>query len=126
MWFWWFMMICDLLLPIIMLITGRMMWKHYPKEINGVLGYRTNRSMKNTDTWKFAHEYCGKLWWKIGAASVLPTILVHIPFFHSDESTIGIVGGIVAAVQCVIMLASVFLTERALKKTFNADGTRIA
>ena len=126
MWFWWFMVICDLLLPIIMLITGRMMWKHYPKEINGVLGYRTNRSMKNTDTWKFAHEYCGKLWWKIGAASVVPTILVHIPFFHSDESTIGIVGGIVAAVQCVIMLASVFLTERALKKTFNADGTRIA
>ena len=126
MWFWWFMVICDLLLPINMLITGRMMWKHYPKEINGVLGYRTNRSMKNANTWKFAHEYCGKLWWKIGAASVLPTILVHIPFFHSDENIIGIVGGIVAAVQCVIMLASVFLTEHALKKTFNADGTRIA
>ena len=64
--FWWFMLICDLIIPIVMIIAGRMMWKHCPKSINGIVGYRTNRSMKNMDTWKFAHEYCGKLWWKIG------------------------------------------------------------
>ena len=34
MWFWWFMLICDLLIPITMLIGGRMMWKHCPKRIN--------------------------------------------------------------------------------------------
>ena len=64
MWFWWFMLICDLIVPIVMIIGGRMMWKHCPKSINGIVGYRTNRSMKNMDTWKFAHKYCGKLWWK--------------------------------------------------------------
>ena len=47
------------------------MWKHCPKHINGMLGYRTTRSMKNMDTWKFAHDYCGKLWWKIGWVMIL-------------------------------------------------------
>lgn len=62
MWFWWFMFCCNLLIPAIFIFAGRMMWKHYPKEINDILGYRTKRSMKNIDTWKFAHEYCGRLW----------------------------------------------------------------
>ena len=61
MWFWWFMLICDMIIPIVMVIVGRMMWKHCPKNINGMSGYRTTRSMKNMDTWKFAHDYCGKL-----------------------------------------------------------------
>lgn len=46
MWFWWFMLICDLIVPIVMIIGGRMMWKHCPKSINGIVGYRTNRSME--------------------------------------------------------------------------------
>lgn len=28
MWFWWFILICDLLVPFTMLIAGRMMWRH--------------------------------------------------------------------------------------------------
>ena len=124
MWFWWLIVICDLLVPVIMLIAGRMMWKHCPKEINGLIGYRTTRSMKNMDTWKFAHEYCGKFWWKIGLIMVVPTILTHILFYHCDEATVGIVGGTIAAIQCIIMLASIVLTEHALKMVFNNDGTR--
>lgn len=46
MWFWWFMFICDLMIPIVMIIAGRMMWKHCPKSINGIVGYRTTLSMK--------------------------------------------------------------------------------
>ena len=44
MWFWWFILICDCLIPAIMIIAGRMMWKHCPKKINGVVGYRTKMS----------------------------------------------------------------------------------
>ena len=54
MWFWWFMLICDLIIPIAMVICGRMMWKHCPKHMNSMSGYRTTRSMKKMDTWKFA------------------------------------------------------------------------
>lgn len=37
MWFWWFMLVCDLLTPIVMIIAGRMMWKHCPKQINSLM-----------------------------------------------------------------------------------------
>ncbi|MBQ8558918.1 MAG: SdpI family protein [Tyzzerella sp.] len=125
MWFWWFMFFCNLLIPVLLIIAGRMMWKHCPKKINGVLGYRTTRSMKNMDTWQFAHEYCGRLWWKIGWIILIPSILVQLPFLHSTDNVIGIVGGIICTVQCVILIAAIFPTEIALRKTFREDGTRI-
>lgn len=101
-----------------------MMWKHCPKQINGVLGYRTKRSMKNMDTWKFAHDYCGRLWWKIGWIILFPSIFIQIPFLHSSDHMIGVVGGIICTIQCIILIISIFPTEKALKKTFFEDGTR--
>ncbi len=94
MWFWWFMLICDLLIPVIMIVVGRLMWKHPPKKINGLMGYRTSRSMKNMETWKFAHEYSGRLWWEVGWILLLPSIVVHIPVYGASDNMIGIVGGI--------------------------------
>ena len=96
----------------------------FPKHINGMLGYRTTRSRKNMDTWKFAHDYCGKLWWKIGWLMIIPSALVHIPLYHSDENTIGVAGGILVTIQCIILIVSIYPTEQALKKNFNDDGTR--
>ena len=78
MWFWWFMLICDLIIPIAMVIGGRMMWKHCPKNINSMSGYRTTRSMKNMDTWKFANDYCGRIWWKIGWVMIIPVSYTHL------------------------------------------------
>lgn len=124
MWFWWFMACCDILLPAVMAAGGWMMWKHCPKNINGLIGYRTSRSMRNADTWNFAHEYCGKLWWKIGWIILIPSIIVHIPFYGSGDSTIGVVSVILVTIQIFILIASIFLTERALKSNFTEDGIR--
>lgn len=44
--YWWSMLSCDCIIPIIMILYGRMMWKHYPNKINNYTGYRTKRSMK--------------------------------------------------------------------------------
>ena len=68
--------------------------------------------------WKFAHDYCGKLWWKIGWIMIIPSVLIHIPLYHSDENTIGAAGVILVTIQCFIMIVAIFPTERALKKTF--------
>ena len=76
------------------------------------------------DTWKFAHDYCGKLWWKIGWLMIIPSALVHIPLYHSDENTIGVAGGILVTIQCIILIVSIYPTEKALRKNFNDDGTR--
>lgn len=124
MWFWWFMLICDLLVPACMIGGGILMLKRPPKKINGIFGYRTAMSMKNTDTWKFAHDYAGRLWWKIGLITAVPAFIVHIPFYNSSEEAVGILGIIVMTIECIILVASIFPVKNALNKAFNPDGTR--
>lgn len=119
-----FMFICNLLIPILMIVTGRIMWKNPPKSINGVYGYRTTMSMKNMDTWKFAHEHSGKLWWKVGWVMLILTILIQLPFMKSNEGVVGTVGGILCFVQCGVLIAAIIPTERALKATFDKNGNR--
>lgn len=118
------MFCCDLLVPALMILCGWMMWKHCPKNRNWLMGYRTSRSMKNRDTWKFAHEYCGKLWWKIGWILLVPSILAHLPLYGANDDTIGMAGTILMTIQVVLLIASLFPTERALKRTFTNEGLR--
>lgn len=125
MWFWWFMLGCDLLVPAIMIIAGWSMWKHCPKKVNMAIGYRTKRSMKNMDTWQFAHEYCGKLWWRIGWVMLALSVLVQIPNMHSSEDRIGTMGGILCTVQTMFLMFSIVPTEAALRRRFTKDGERI-
>ena len=124
MWFWWFMLISDLLIPMIMIIGGWMMWRHTPKNINGFVGYRTPRSMKYRDTWDFAHIYCGRLWWKIGWMMLVPSVIVNIPFYGSTDDTIGGAGVILVTIQTAILIVSIFPTEKALKNNFDEDGRK--
>ena len=119
MWFWWFMFVCDFIVPAAMILGGRMMWKHPPKDINGMVGYRTRRSMKNKETWKFAQEYCGRLWWKTGWLMSIPSALVHIPFYGKSEGMVGILGGIVCTLECVVMISTIYFVEKALRKNFS-------
>ena len=122
--FWIAMFICNLLVPLLMIIFGRIMYKHAPKSINGVYGYRTSMSMKNEDTWKFAHDYCGRLWYKIGLIMLIPSVLVQLTFVKSSTDTIGIMTVVLETVQICVMIASIFPTEKALRKTFDKYGNR--
>ncbi len=117
--FWWFALTCALLIPLLMIVGGRIMWKRCPSKINAWYGYRTARSMKNMDTWKFAHRHFGKQWWKIGWVILLPSVLVLLPVYHATENTVAIVFLAVMAVQTVFLLYPIVKTERALKSKFN-------
>ena len=63
---WYQMFITDLLIVLIMLISGKIFSTHPPKSINTFFGIRTTMSMKNKDTWEFAHKLSGRLLWKWG------------------------------------------------------------
>lgn len=80
--------------------------------------------MKNMDTWKFAHEYSGRLWWKSGWITLLPSIVVHISFYGASDGTIEIVSSVLMVVQIIILISSIFPTEKALKKNFTDEGIR--
>ncbi len=123
--FWIGMYLTDLLIPVMMIVVGWMMWKHTPKRINSWYGYRTERSMKNEDTWKFAHDYCGKLWWKLGWIILVPSAIPLLFMLNAGEDAIGFTAVAVLVVQSFFMIGAIFPTESALKKTFDKDGKHI-
>ena len=76
--FWFFMLFMNLLIPFTMIGFGKYFMKSAPGNINIVFGYRTSMSMKNQDTWEFAHEYCGKLWFKWGKITLILTVIAML------------------------------------------------
>lgn len=122
--FWIFMLIMDLLIPFMMIGFGRYFSKRAPKEINMVFGYRTNMSMKNRDTWEFAHRYCGKIWLTCGLILLLMSIFLMIFVIGQNKDTVGVLGGIICVIQLVLLIGSILPTEIALRKNFNQNGSR--
>ena len=122
--FWVFMLIMDLLLPFTMIGFGRYFMKNAPKEINTVFGYRTPMSMKNKDTWEFAHGYCGKIWYVFGLILLPITVVCLLLIIGKSEDYVGRVGGIICGVQLIPLIGSIFPTEMALKKNFDKNGKR--
>ncbi len=119
-----FMFVMDLLIPCVMIFFGRLFLKKAPQNINYVFGYRTVMSMKNRDTWQFAHRYCGKLWFWLGVV-LLPLSVIPLLFvLGKDIDTIAKVGTVVMFAQLVPLLGSIIPVEAALKKTFDKNGNR--
>lgn len=123
--FWLFMLIMDLLIPFTMIIFGAIFMKKAPGSINPVFGYRTTMSMKNRDTWEFAHQYCGKLWWILGITLLPITIIPFLFLLGKDNDRVGIVGGVLCLIQLIPLIGSIIPTERALKRTFDKNGNRL-
>ncbi len=118
MWLWWFSFATGILIPLMMLIFGRMLWKHCPAKINIYYGYRTPRALKNLDTWHFANTYFGKLWWKIGWIILFPSAISVSLTYNASENTISTVLLIALFIQSVFVIYSIVKTELALKKKF--------
>lgn len=120
------MLAMDLILPLSMVFLGRYFARHAPGSINMLFGYRTACSMKNQDTWQFAHRYFGKLWYKMGLWLLILSVAAMLPGLGKDADAVGTLGGLICMVQLPVMLYAIWPTERALKKTFDKDGNRIA
>ena len=118
------MVISDLVVPVIMLLFGKVFLKSAPKEINIAFGYRTNMSMKNRDTWEFAHKYIGKIWyyagWILMPGSIIPMLFV----IGKNENIVGTLGAVLCVIQLAVLIGSIFPTEYTLKKTFDKYGRR--
>lgn len=125
MFFWLFMLSMDLLVPVCMIGLGQRFLKSAPQKINPVFGYRTTMSMKNQDTWAFAHSYCGKLWVQCGKVLLAASVAAMLFFLGKDISKISAAGAAVCIAQTVVMVGTLFPVERALKKAFDKDGNRI-
>ena len=112
-----------LVLSATMIGFGRLFQKNPPQEINSLYGYRTAQSMKNRETWDFAHHYIGRLWWRIGwwmlaVSTVLHHLLLFVPWMEA-------VTILLMFLQMIVLILPIFPTEKALKKHFDSFGQRI-
>lgn len=122
--FWFFMLVSDLLIPAIMIGFGYLFLKRPPKTVNYLFGYRTTRSMKNQDTWLFAHLYCGRLWFRWGLILLPPTVIPLLLVMGQPEGTVSAVGTVICLLQMIPLVGCIFPTEAALKRTFDSNGNR--
>ena len=108
---------CNLWIPLAMIGLGWWMASHPPGKINRFYGYRTNRSMKNMETWHFAQVYSGKLWFRMGIVILLVSLAVQIPFLH-DAGMLSTLSLALVFCQLACLVFSIVIVEKALKKEF--------
>ena len=121
---WIFMVIMCLLIPIIMVLFGRCFMIKAPKEINYVFGYRTSMSMKNRDTWEFAHKLLGKIWFFVGIVLLPLSVIPMLFVIGCSEDSVGTVGTAVMMVDMVLMIITIIPVEIKLNKVFDKQGNR--
>ena len=122
--FWLFCTASSLLIPLVMLFFGRRFLTKTPKSINSLYGYRTARSMKNQQTWDFAHRVCGKLWSRAGAVMLPLSLLAMLPALGRGTEETGMWCIPVTGVQLAVLVGSMFPVERALKENFDQFGRK--
>ena len=104
--------------PLILLITY-IYAKYPPKKINDLYGYRTKRSMRNQDCWDFANRHSIRLMWKI---SFITCVVQALGVILLNEEVALLTATIILVTT---LIYSVYLTEKALKKTFDKEGKKI-
>ena len=120
--FWIYMFVMALLMPVTLLLFGLYFRNKAPKNINIVFGYRTSRSMKNMDTWRFAHRFCGLIWIVGGCISLPAAIIPMLLVMGESVETIGYMGAACFVLPFIFIVVSIIFTENALKKKFDSFG----
>ena len=119
---WFFMLILVLLMPLFMIGFGWMFMTNPPKDINTSFGYRTKRSMKNQDTWGFAHKHFGKAWFVCGIVLIPASLVLMFLVMGREADVIRTTGFIILGLQLFLMLVAILPTETALKNNFDEFG----
>lgn len=122
--FWLFCTASCLLVPAVMLYFGWRFLKKPPKHCNSFYGYRTTRSMRNQQTWDFAHQVCGRLWFRWGLVLLPLSLLAMLLVLGKDVEELGVWLMGVTVIQVVVLLGSIVPVERALKKNFDQFGRK--
>lgn len=122
--FWIFMFAVAIICPVIMILQGMLFRKAGPKRINCVYGYRTARSMKNRDTWDYAHRYISRFSLRLGPVMLLLSAVPMLFLVGKSKEMIATIGLVIAFVGLIALFITIFNTESALKRTFDENGYR--
>lgn len=114
----------DLLVPIIITISGLLMKYKPPKKMNSFIGYRSSMSRLNMDTWKFAHDLCGRIWIRVGIIMFIFSLIIQIPFLFLNNNIFDAISIILEMSQLIIIIVATLPVEKALNDNFDKNGKR--
>ena len=114
--------LCSLIVPLTMFVFGVWMRRRPPKSINGAFGYRTRRSTQNEETWRFAHEKCGKVWTWTGLALLLVSAAAMLLLWGNGDDAMTKWTTTITMAQVVVLALTILPVEHALKKHFDENG----
>ena len=119
------MLVMSAVIPLAMVGFGNYFIKSAgPAEINMLFGYRTSMSMKNKETWAFAHVVCGRIWRVVGWVMLVNSVGATLLMIGQDIHDVGIFGTALMGLQCVFLILPIIPTEIALRKQFDKNGNR--
>lgn len=102
----------------ISVVTGFILLKFPPKDVNFLYGYRTKNSMKSKERWDFAQTYSAKLMLK-GGCFYLVLGVFSLFFSFSQVINVGIGMGTLL-LGCVLLIIK---TEKSIKQKFKENET---
>lgn len=117
--FWMATLILNLIIPMFMSVIGLRYIKNPPPNINWMYGYRTQRSMKNQETWEFAQRHFGNICFRLGTGFVLLVLIAMFAIGGETEKVMSIVGTVLGTAEGIILIYLLIPTERALEKKFH-------
>ncbi len=120
--FWLFMLAMNLLIPVSMIVLGARYRGGATREINGISGYRTRRSMASPEAWNHAHRLFGRIWLAVGLVLLPLTVAAMCPLIGASEGAIGLWGTLICFGQILFMSAPILPVEISLGKNFDENG----
>lgn len=108
----------NVIVPIVLIITGAIFKKHIPANRNGVVGYRTKRSRSSQEAWEFANKEMANLMFKYGIIMLIASIVISAFFVKSNVIVASVVCTVVMVLQCLWIVACILIIEKKLKDRF--------
>lgn len=107
------MFLPQFILSMVFVLAGFLMMKFPPKKINPIYGYRTGRSMKSPEAWKYAQHISARRMMLCGFMGLFVFITTFI--LQCSE---GIHAIIMIATLVLTLVYLIYSVERDLKKKF--------
>mgnify|MGYP001562601787 FL=1 len=101
----------------LLFLVSIIFWKFPPKKINNIYGYRTPRTMRNSEIWNFANSIFNRNLLIYSGISLMGNLL--LASFSSKELTWQ---PMILVLLCVVV--SIVKTERSLNDNFTEEGNR--
>lgn len=116
-------LVCELPVPIILLIVGITIWK-CPPGMDENFGYLTRRAKLSEETWSAAQIMYGKYSAIVSAITLAVTLPARIIAIikNTDENTSFVICMIIVAVQIVMLCAVIAAVEHKLRTNFDENG----